>query len=302
MKTREDVSISFDHHRPITEVKPEDAFLDLQQRCPVAWSDTYGGFWILTRYRDVAAVYRDHKRFSTADGVGIPRLPGPRVVPSDMDRPEHTPYRKALTPSLTRSEVESLRPRIEYWTTHFIDQVIERGECDLVHDLASPIPCAVTLEWIGWSRSGWSRRTSGVESARPGTRSSVTRPATRGCSTLLEEHEWFNRRIVEQVADRRAKPRDDLMTHLALLEINGERISDENVLPLVRTAIGGGVDTVTSLIAAALWHLHHHPSSVASCASGRSCGRPPRMSTCAATHRPSSTCAPRSRTSSSTAS
>jgi cytochrome P450 len=86
----------FDHHNPPPGMHPYDMFRELREQCPVAWSEHYGGFWIVSRYDDVARVLKDHEVFSASrellDGEGtafhIPSMDLPELVPNGLDPPQ----------------------------------------------------------------------------------------------------------------------------------------------------------------------------------------------------------------------
>jgi len=257
-KTLDEVTVEFDHHEPAGDDDLDRRYTELMHACPVSWSNGHGGYWILTLFDDVYECLRDYRTFSSRDGLSIPPHPmsqGDDVnVPVDLDPPEHSAYRRALNPLLTKEAVADLLPRITYWTHHYLDEVIERGECDLVYDVALTVPAAVTLEWIGWeNRDEWRRIGElwhDLISCPLDDPKAVRARADVG---------WFSERIDEEIADRRASPRDDLISYIAHLDIDGAPIPAHRAMALVRIAVAGGVDTTQSLIGSALVHLHRHP-------------------------------------------
>jgi cytochrome P450 len=118
-----------------------------------------------------------------------------------------------------------------------------------------PIPTAVTLEWLGfedpdeWWKIGdawhnlFSRSRTGPHFQRAG-----------------ETIAWFDTRIAEELEARRENPRDDVLTHVLAIEINGEPLSQEDAVGLVRILIGAGTDTTTTLLGSAFVHLHFNPA------------------------------------------
>lgn len=254
-KSKADVTVDFDHHAPTAVTNDELVDTYLQQTCPVAWSETHGGFWYLTRYEDAKRIANEWKSFTVEEGIVHPPPPYTKVTMAEDDPPVHTQYRRALNPTLSKEHVENVvRPRIEYWTDVFIDRVIESGACDLLYDIGVAVPGAVTLEWLGftddrdeWWRIGaawhdlWGRPLESEEWARAG-----------------ETIAWFDTRIAEELALRREKPRDDTLTEVAKIEIDGEVISEEAAVSLVRVLLGAGVDTTTSLIGSAIVHLYYN--------------------------------------------
>jgi cytochrome P450 len=252
-KSADDVTVDFDHHQPVAERDPDDAYAELRERCPVAWSPRHGGFWVITKHADVLDAFTDHRSFSTRLGTAIPPYPNGTGAPLGLDPPESGKYRRALSALLSQDAVAALTPMFERWTTHFIDEVIEFGTCDLVRDLASPIPGAITMEWVGWSVAEEGPRISKC------FHDLVSYPP--GHPRLLEavaESDWFERRVDEEIAERRAHPSDDVLTKIATMKIDGKLIEQGTAAAMAYLVISGGVDTTTSLIGSALVHLHNH--------------------------------------------
>jgi cytochrome P450 len=255
--------VDFDHHRPSAEITAEVATQALRESgCPVAWSEHHGGFWVISQYHEVAQALKSHKAFSSSrehlaeDGVAvmIPAAPLPPFIPQEMDPPEHLKYRRLVSAALSAAESAKLAPRVAHWTTHYLDQVVERGSCDLIYDLAIPVPAAVTLEWIGIAPEHWKRMSEAFHDL-----SGYPAESERGQEAyagLL----WMHEHVAEELAARRAAPRDDFLSFLAQAEVDGELVPIDLLKSIVVLVIGGGVDTSTSLVASALLHLQRHPA------------------------------------------
>lgn len=253
--TRDDVTVDFDPHRPAQLLNLDLACAELRHTCPVAWSEAHGGFWILTAHEDVRQAGLNSRAFSTTGGVVLPPPPYGDTALINFDPPEHTPYRRAMNPGLSLQAVnEKIRPRIEYWTDLFIDRVIETGSCDAVYELAVAIPTAVTMEWLGWdNQDEWWQLGKAWHDLQGRALNSV---AYLRAAEIVSA---FDGRIAEELAMRAAQPRDDEMSRILAVEIEGAPIPREHVISLVRILVGAGVDTTTSLIGAALVHLHFNP-------------------------------------------
>ena len=254
MPTKEEVTVDFDHHRLIHEVDPDEAYEQLRRTHPVAWTNAHGGYWVVTRYEDVYRVMREYKTFSSRDGMAVPPHPSVDIgIPVHLDPPLHSAYRRAMNPYMTREAVQVLKARIQRWTTHYVDQVIEKGECDLAYDLCVPIPGAVTLEWIGWEqRDEWDRISVAWHDllAWP-----LDHPRAKQSHKDLA---WFSGRIAEEIEARRAEPRDDILSYVANLEIDGETIDVQRAVAMTTVWVAGGVDTATTFMLGGLQHLHYH--------------------------------------------
>ena len=129
--------------------------------CPVAWTEHNGGHWIVSNYELVAAAFRDWERFSSErihpeqnrDRVQQQQAP---AVPPGRERPAATGTATAgrsRRSSHPRHRSVCARGPASGPRTH-LDQVVERGECEFVHDLTCPVPAAVTLEWLGYPQRG----------------------------------------------------------------------------------------------------------------------------------------------------
>jgi len=254
MSRTTDPVVDFDHHRLVTEQDPDEAYARLRDECPVGRAEGHGGYWVVTRHDDVAEILRTHTAYSSRDGLAIPSHFEHRIIPTEMDPPEHTVYRRVLNQYLTKDAVAALRPRVEHWTTHYIDEIIEQGSCDLVYDLALAIPAAVTLEWVGWdARDEWAKIGETWHNVL-----SLPLSDPRNAQGKADIG-WLRGRIAQELERRRRDPRDDIITKIGALEIDGAPIPEERAIALVDVCIAGGVDTTQSLIGQSLVHLYRHP-------------------------------------------
>ena len=264
--------VEFDHHSPEFARDPIGAYRSIAERCPVAWTDAHGGYWVPTRYADIWAIARDDQTFSSArtpyGGEGtafiIPKRPGAVQLPIELDPPESVPYRRLLNPILTTAAVDAMKPLIHDVTTATIDRFIERGSCDLVLDLANPVPAQVTLEWLGFGTDDWelfSLPLHDIFASPPGSER-----LRRGEEGLGYVHE----RIRQLIAARRSEPADDIVTHLVGGMIGDRPITDEELQSMIFLVILGGVDTTTSLTGQVLVYLAQNPGARSSLAADRS--------------------------------
>jgi cytochrome P450 len=132
-----------------------------------------------------------------------------------------------------------------------LDKVIESGHLDLVLDLANPVPAIMTMHLLGLPLSDWDIY------ARPAHEGVFTPPDSPERSRVDSEMTALHPRMLEAIAGRRREPReDDLLSHLAQVEIDGRSLPDEEILEIAMLVLLGGVDTTTSLMANALLYLH----------------------------------------------
>jgi cytochrome P450 len=253
--------VAFDHHSPEYAGNWRDMYAQLRQRCPVAHTDTYGGFTVLTRYADVETAVKDDATFASKHVIeagspygGIIIPPSPMVsTPIEMDPPEYTPYRKALNPWFSPARSNSYEPFLRSVTTALIDDVIERGAADLVHELASPVPALLTARLLGVPLSDWRLYSDAAHSIV------FNAPGTPGFDEAVTKNMAVLERCMITVAERRKEPRDDLISVFVGMDVDGEKLSDERIVEMCNLIIAGGNDTTTSLLANAFAWLSDHP-------------------------------------------
>ncbi|HEX6422994.1 MAG TPA: cytochrome P450 [Acidimicrobiales bacterium] len=256
--------VDFDHHSQEFHRSRHERWAELR-RCPVAFNERHGGFWVVSGYEAVAAVARDGETYSSKylpepeDGItyiGIAGVARGRSVPTagiaEVEGPVHAALRRVMNPYLVPQAVERMRPLMEAATTWFIDQRIESGRMDLVHDLTNPVPAILTMELAGLPLGDWQHYADLFHATiahRPGhpdfDRALANVPAMLG-------------RLGEVAAERRARPGDDLLSALAAMEVDGRALTDDELRSVLWNLVGGGLDTTTSLTSLALHHLDRH--------------------------------------------
>ncbi len=255
MGERDHPVVDFDVFTHTSSAGSDAAWRAVRERCPVAWTEAAGGHWLVAGYDAVTTAFRDWETFSSARtdpaisslSLGDARMP--KLYPEELDPPEWNPQRKILAGLLSPRAVEALRPRVRHWVDHFLGRVLDAGRAELAHDLAVPVPAAVTMEWLGWPEDEWMAAASTFHDM---ARHEYFSP---GFNEAGRRFGWLATRIREEVALRRDEPRDDTMSVIANADLDGRRITAEEAEAMVLLTIGGGVDTTTSLTSAALVHL-----------------------------------------------
>jgi cytochrome P450 len=260
-----DVVVDIDHHSHQYSANELEINADLRARCPVAWNEHYGGFWLVTGYADVAQCARDGEVFAhkyqpdAPDGVnyqgemGIPRPEGqPPLGIGEVDGPYHQALRRALTPFLSSGAIERMRPFMEQSVHWFLDQKIADGQMDLVLDYASPVPAILTMRLMGLPYDNWAHYANLFHSV-------MDTPDLDAYNAAIAQVPAMIDGLLKFVAARRADPGDDLTSFLVQFDVDGERLDDSALVDILWNLIGGGVDTTTSLTSLSLLHLGTHP-------------------------------------------
>ncbi|MGH2523781.1 MAG: cytochrome P450 [Anaerolineales bacterium] len=252
---------------------PYPFYEQLSAQARVAWSEALCG-WLIPRYDDVLATMLDTQHFSSQGRVlaVLDHLPAglrANFRPFEnhftgglinADPPNHTRLRALVNKAFTPRTVEQLRPRIQGLVNEMLDAVQSRGKMDLVHDLAYPLPAIVIAEILGappetredfqvWSDGILAFQGSGVVSPEVLEQSQQHLLAMRAFLTEL-------------LAERRRQPRDDLLSHLAEAEMEGDRLTPAELLTTCVTLLIAGHETTTNLIASGLYTLLRHPEQM----------------------------------------
>lgn len=243
--------VEFDHHSREFAADPWPLLAEMRDRCPVARSGTYGGFWVLTRYDEIKQVAGDDVTFSSAETILIPpkKNANQKSIPIEMDPPEFLEYRRILHPMFSPAAVDRIQPAIERFVHRCIDSFIEKGEADFVHDLADPLPAMTTLHKLGLPVDDWH------DFSAPLHKTVFLRQDNPARAGVMEELQKIAQVITEAIAARRANPRDDMITYLTRAEVGGEPVADRAVHEMIMLTMQGGFDTTGSAISSALIHL-----------------------------------------------
>ncbi len=220
-----------------------------EPRGPEAADDTYS---VLT-HEAVTRVLLDGETFSSA---GYARTMGPVFGHSilEMDEPEHSRYRGLIQKAFTKRELdrwehELVRPIVN----RMIDRFAARGRADLVRELTFPFPVSVMAGMIGLDEAdlpAFHRLATEVIS--------ITVDPERGVRASQDLRELFARVL----AERRAAPRDDLMTLLATAELDGTRLDDEAIYAFLRLLAPAGAETTYRSLSNLLLGLFQHPDQL----------------------------------------
>lgn len=253
--------VDFDHHRE-TNSTDRQAVLDEVREHPIFWTDSHGGHWVASCYATVRQVLRDTEHFSTlkhedgTGGVTIPTAIGPTMLPAEVDGDYHRKLKKILLAKLDKLTVDKLRPRIEEVVTVAMDELIVKGEFDIVHDLADVVPARVIVSYLGFPeevRIPFIKAVQDSVSCIPMLGEMSADGPTLEQQAAIETFTSAVTTINALIAERRAEPQDDLVSHMVSPEYD---LTDDEVLWMTFTVILGGAENPAALIANTMLHLH----------------------------------------------
>jgi cholest-4-en-3-one 26-monooxygenase len=248
-----------EHHEMFTRLRAEN---------PVSWHDypDGAGFWNVVQHEDVLTVSRDSELFSSElGGVSImdPEAQGGFDTRGLMmlytDPPKHTRYRRLVSKGFTPRMIGLLEQYLRHRSRLIVDNVIERGSCDFVVDLASELPLQAIAEIMGVPQEDrhllfqWSNAMIGADD--PEFEGGVE--GAHDASAAL--YAYAN----ELAKKRRSDPRDDIVTKLINAEVDGEQLSELEFDMFMLLLSVAGNETTRNTTAWGMWALMQHPEQYA---------------------------------------
>ena len=224
----------------------------MRETCPVAHSDTWGGFWALMKHDDVVAAAADWRTFQTSTQNVVPKVAFTgRRPPLHLDPPEHTPYRRALSPLLTEKRVAGLEPVMRDICRGLLATMVARGGGDVCADYSAPMPVAIFAHWMNLDAASIAALTDAGRKYNIAVQSAdlVT---TKETSLLLYD---MARQVV---ADRRAAPLsvdEDATSALLAARADGEPLPDEMIVGTIRQVLVVGLIAPSVMIGSIAVHL-----------------------------------------------
>ena len=240
-----------------TRRNPFPAYAHARQTSPVFRIPPPFDAWAVFDYETVKRAFGDASVFSS-------EVNAPRHWFLFQDAPRHTKQRALISRGFTPRMVAGLEPRIREISRSLLDKVVSRGEMDMAADFAVPLPMIVISELIGIPADDWTRYTRWVEGilALSHTRSGEAAKA-EGMSKFRTVAAEMSEYVGQMIASRRANRRDDLLTRLVEAEVDGERLTHEEILGFFQLLILAGQETTTNLINNAILCLTEHPDQLA---------------------------------------
>ena len=222
--------------------------------------------WLIARHTDADAILRDHRSFANDPRVGTLTRRQQAMLPSPdeftlalLDPPDHTRLRALVNKAFTSRAVDALEARIRAVASELLDAVDDPGGFDLMAALARPLPIIAIAEMLGVPTEDRDRfKLWSAQRAR------LVEPTIRRRERAVAQdaqHE-FDAYFRALVAKRRSEPRDDIISALAHAEDGGERLSEREMLNLLRLLLIAGNETATNLIGNGMLALLDNPKQL----------------------------------------
>ena len=254
--------VVFDPYDYTTQDDPYPIYAWLRENAPLYHNEQHG-FWALSRHADVTAAFRADPTYSNSMGVSLdPSSWGPqaKTVMSilAMDPPEQTRLRALVSRGFTPRRVAQLEDQIRTISREHLDALDLRAPFDFIDTFAGKVPMDVISEMMGVPRSDRAelRRMADLLVHRADGERDVPKEGVEAAITLFGYYG-------QMLADRRRKPSDDLTSALAQAEVDGDRLTDEEIIGFLFLMIVAGNETTTKLLGNAVYWAAKNPDELA---------------------------------------
>jgi cytochrome P450 len=237
---------------------PYPTYERLRAEAPV-YRNEEAGFWALSRHADVVEGFRDNVRFSSAHGVSLdPAASGPHAHRTmsflAMDPPMHGRMRGLVSRGFTPRRVAELEPRIRDLSRAHVDAALAKGSFDFIGDIAGRLPMDVISELIGVPEVDRAevRRLSDLLVHREEGIDDVPPAGVEAAFSLVTYYS-------DMLAQRRARRTDDLTSALLDAEVDGDRLTDDEIMGFLFLMVVAGNETTTKLLGNAWYWAWRNP-------------------------------------------
>ena len=232
---------------------PHPAFAWLRAHDPVHW-DAAGEVWGVALHEDVTEVSRRPDLFCSGRSSRPDAPPIPSMI--NLDDPLHRRRRGLVNKGFTPRRVADHEPRIRQLARDLVARARERGRFDFVGEIAAPLPMEIIGDLLGIEPGDRATLQRWSDDLIAGTSVTAGPEALAGAMTAFGEWSEYARRVI---ADRRARPQDDLMSVLVHAEIEGARLSEEDLIQEGLLILVGGNETTRHVITGGAEALLRHP-------------------------------------------
>src|SRR5262245_29418484 len=247
---------AFDLYSPEIDADPFPYYEILREQYPCYWNES-GNLWILSRYDDIVQATRDWETFSSSQGNMIDELPGRAgATLGTTDPPRHDRLRALSQAAFARKNVEQfIAPTLDI-ADRALARICERQAFEFIDDFSSQITVGVLFRTMGLPERDHAEIRRKVVLA-VSTDKSVKGRNPQHIAAFKELSDF----LTAEVAVRRTSPTDDLITHLAEAEIDGDRLSEREVVLTTATFVMAGVESLSSFMSMFALNLHDHPDA-----------------------------------------
>ena len=251
---------SFDPYSPAVDADPFPFYKTLRDEHPAFWSRE-ANMWVLSRYTDIVTALNDWQTFSSAKGNLMTELPNRAGnTLGTTDPPRHDRLRGLIQHAFMRRNLESLAEPIREIARSVAAPLADQDQFDFITEFSSQFTVKVLWSVLGLP-------TGDEATAREKAVLMVqSDPATRTKGPEhLAAYQWMQDYAAQVIAERRKNPKDDLISHFSMAEIDGDRLDEREVLLTTTTLIMAGVESLAGFMSMFVYNLADHPEARRQC-------------------------------------
>lgn len=247
------VGRDFDFHGPALD-NIFDTYSELRSQCPVGRSEKHGGFWFLTKSDDIFEAEQSPETFSVAPSMLLPAFgTDTPMIPIDIDPPEHTAYRRILLPLFTPKAIARLEDGMQRTARELATEVAAQEVVDVSSMYARPMPTIIFSRLAGFPEEDWPKFDRWVDDIIY----ERTVDPERAWKAGQEVMDYFDALLRSRAGE---SDQGDIISHLLHAEIEGRKLSHEELLSYCYLLFVAGLDTTAWAIRSSLWYLAQHPA------------------------------------------
>jgi cytochrome P450 family 142 subfamily A polypeptide 1 len=232
---------------------PAPLYAWMRANAPVYWDES-AGVWGIASYALVKEASKDSATFSNAGGIRPTYGPLPMMI--DMDDPEHWNRRKLVNRGFTPKRIRDTSDRVYEVCDQIIDLVCERGECDLVNDVAALLPMIMIGDMLGVDHADHRKLLRWSDDMLKSLSDTASEELVMNAATAFGEYLEYAGNVIEK---RRAEPTDDLISVLVHADVDGDRLTPEDIVQESLLILIGGDETTRHVISEGMYQLLQHP-------------------------------------------
>ncbi len=255
-----------------TAADRERVFAELRRDRPISWHQPVAdalfedpndqGFWAVVRYADLVEVTKRPADFISGEGIVFDSMPQELLDAGQgfiaMDPPRHTKVRRLLASAFTPRQMRRISDRIEANARRIVDDIATKGQVDFVAEVSALVPMHNICDMVGIPER-YRRQVAHEAQFAGGWRDPDLLQGADPMTRLFEAVVTMRTISAELIAERRENPQDDLLTSLVEAEVEGERLTDDEIISFLGLLMIAGNDTTRQSTSHGMKALTDHP-------------------------------------------
>ena len=256
---------SFDPYAPAVDADPFPFYKTLRDQHPCFWSPE-AGMWILSRYADIVSAGQDAATYSSASGNLMTELPGRAgATLGTTDAPRHDRLRGLVQHAFMKRNLESLSEPIRDIARDLAESLRGQPQFDFISAFSSKFTVRVLMAALGLP-TGAEATVDETTVRNQAVLMVQSDPISRAKSPEhLAAYQWMQDYAAGVIAERRANPRNDLISHFSMAEIDGDRLDEREVLLTTTTLIMAGIESLGGFMSVFALNMADYPEARAQC-------------------------------------